>query len=705
MSQSWLKGTFAAPLEELKQHMQELAKDLEAADVDADTLSKLRDVAMHIDELFLLVIVGEVKAGKSSLINAIFGAKICPEGVTPTTDKINVLRYGEKPFEKHKGDFLVERFVPFDQLKNVNVVDTPGTNSIIKQHTEISEGFIPRADLILFVTSIDRPYTQTEQDFLRLISERWRKKIIFVLNKIDIKEENEILEVEHYVRENCKSDFGFEPQIFPVSPKLAYKGREAGDDDMWERSRLQAVIDYIFETLTERDKLELKLLSPITAAQHICEEVQKEFKTRLEILEDHSKTLKTIEERVEARIIDIREAYSRHILDVSNLMTDVHNRGVNYLEDAIQIKNFRTLRDRNKFKLEFEKTVVAEFQKDLFDILQRATDELVRKEMSLWSDTFNYYNEWVALERYKAAALGKVSTQFEYNRDKIIHDVQQDWQRNLNSFNYQEQCNRILDQANAGLAQLGGLVLGGTAVGTIAVAATAGFSAIDITGILGGVALAALGLYFVPAKRKKAVKYFRSRFQDLQSSLLRALEQHVDRESRAMRDNVVSKLSPAREHFDIMRKKTEDLSIRIEKHHKRLHEFVYRFRLLLAETYGTEDDVRAVEATAPAGVIAAGAASGEPDKAGAESAHAQPARDGETTADADAALAASDDLPTTAETGSTASADAGLGSAEGAHLLDSQLRLQHNATTNSTADAATADVAAESTEGDEDTPQ
>src|SRR5688572_11517337 len=49
----------------------------------------------QLDELFLLVIVGEFNAGKSAFINALVGSPVAAEGVTPTTAQINVLQYGE----------------------------------------------------------------------------------------------------------------------------------------------------------------------------------------------------------------------------------------------------------------------------------------------------------------------------------------------------------------------------------------------------------------------------------------------------------------------------------------------------------------------------------------------------------------------------------------------------------------------------------
>lgn len=64
-----------------------------------------------------------------------------------------------------------ERRLSAALLQDVNVVDTPGTNVILEHHQRLTEEYIPQADLVLFVVTADRPFTQSEVDFLKYI--RW----------------------------------------------------------------------------------------------------------------------------------------------------------------------------------------------------------------------------------------------------------------------------------------------------------------------------------------------------------------------------------------------------------------------------------------------------------------------------------------------------------------------------------------------------
>src|ERR1700730_3770205 len=193
----------------------------------ADERRRVDELLSGLDELFTIVIVGEFNAGKSSLINALFGLRLRTEGPIPVDDRISILRYRETASQKQLSDFVVEQSYPVEFLRNITLVDTPGTNSIVQRHQEITEDFIPRADLVLFVTSIDRPLSESERRFLDYIR-NWGKKVVFVINKTDTKTPDEIAQVVEYVKTNTRAIFGFDPVIVPVAAKLALETKLGG---------------------------------------------------------------------------------------------------------------------------------------------------------------------------------------------------------------------------------------------------------------------------------------------------------------------------------------------------------------------------------------------------------------------------------------------------------------------------------------------
>src|SRR6185503_2918032 len=123
----------------------------------------------QLDDLFLLVVVGEFNAGKSAFINALVGQTVLEEGVTPTTAQIHLLTYGETIKRETRPDGLQVVYAPADLLRDVHIVDTPGTNAIFREHEKITAEFVPRSDFVLFVTSADRPFTESERVFIEAV--------------------------------------------------------------------------------------------------------------------------------------------------------------------------------------------------------------------------------------------------------------------------------------------------------------------------------------------------------------------------------------------------------------------------------------------------------------------------------------------------------------------------------------------------------
>src|SRR5215211_3669538 len=240
------KGILSKREQELRVREQELLQRLASAlerfgsDVAADDLRRFHEAREQLTGLFLLVVAGEFNSGKSSFINALLGERVLPEGVTPTTDRINVLRHGPEITDQLREAYLLERTHPAEVLREISIVDTPGTNAIIRRHEELTRDFVPRSDLVLFVTSADRPFTESERTFLEQIRE-WGKKIVFIVNKIDIlPRSEERQQVLDFVREHAQALLAEPPRLFPVSARDALAARANasadGSADGWRAS-------------------------------------------------------------------------------------------------------------------------------------------------------------------------------------------------------------------------------------------------------------------------------------------------------------------------------------------------------------------------------------------------------------------------------------------------------------------------------------
>ena len=138
--------------ETLREHLQR-ALWLAERCADDEGSQILRARLTNLQAAALIVIVGEVKAGKSSFINALVREDVCEVAPGPCTAGIRELVYGGERRTVGLTQFCERVFLPKDVLREVTMVDTPGTNSIIQNHETITENYIPQSDLVVFVFS------------------------------------------------------------------------------------------------------------------------------------------------------------------------------------------------------------------------------------------------------------------------------------------------------------------------------------------------------------------------------------------------------------------------------------------------------------------------------------------------------------------------------------------------------------------------
>ena len=195
----------------------ERCSDSNASKVLCDRLSQLQSAA-------LFVIVGEVKAGKSSFVNALLGDTICEVDPKPCTLSIQELAYGPERTKINLGANWERLFLPKDVLKEITIVDTPGTNSTIRDHQTITENYIHQCDLVIFVLSATNPHTGTAWDLLSLIHNEWRREVVFILQASDRASQRELDTNIEEVRQNARKQGIQNPLVFKVSAKREMEG-------------------------------------------------------------------------------------------------------------------------------------------------------------------------------------------------------------------------------------------------------------------------------------------------------------------------------------------------------------------------------------------------------------------------------------------------------------------------------------------------
>ena len=237
MRQSVLTDEQAKFLREEKEALSEIRLALAEIGAPGESISTLQDAILQLDELFLMVVVGEFNAGKSALVNALLGEKVLAEGATPTTSRVTLVKWGEKIAEQVVDENFAIYAYPLPLLKELNIVDTPGTNAVIRYHERLTDEFVPRSDLVLFTTSADHPLTESERQFLERIL-AWGKKVVFALNKADIIENDSSLqEVRSFVLKHATMVLKDTPEFFPVSARLAQRYLNESDSRIRDQVR------------------------------------------------------------------------------------------------------------------------------------------------------------------------------------------------------------------------------------------------------------------------------------------------------------------------------------------------------------------------------------------------------------------------------------------------------------------------------------
>jgi small GTP-binding protein len=564
------RGILSRREQEIRVREQELLQRLATAlerfgsDVSADDLRRFQEARQQLSGLFLLVVAGEFNSGKSSFINALLGERVLPEGVTPTTDRINILRHGPEVSEQLREAYLLERTHPADVLRELNIVDTPGTNAIIRRHEELTRDFVPRSDLVFFVTSADRPFTESERGFLEQIRE-WGKKIVFVVNKIDIlprPEERE--EVIRYVGENASSLLGETPRIFAVSARQALEARWAGgqadqrtdggdgqggkngltDEEMWMQSGFGLVEDYLLNTLDQQERVRLKLLNPLNVGLRLASKYKDVTFERLKLLAQDVEAIQNIDQQLalfhEEMLRDFEPRLSR--LDV--LLGDMERRGMRFFEETIRIGRIKSLMDSEGVKRTFEREVIGDTPREVEDEVGRVIDWIVERNLKLWQDISSYI-ERRQLTRHREGMIGDVGSSFNYNRQALLDSVGRVSREVVGSYNREVESRAIANEiqgtfATTALAQAGAIGLG-TLVVTLVSSAAA-----DVTGILLATALAVGGFYVIPRKRRQAKQEFERRINQLTSHLKDVLTRQVHLELEQSTARINEAIAPYR---------------------------------------------------------------------------------------------------------------------------------------------------------------
>lgn len=528
---------------------------LAGADGPRADVERLAKLLTEMDELFLLVIAGEYNAGKSTFVNALLGDEVFAMGDLPTTRAISILRFGTPGPAEPVGDHTLVYRYSLDVLRDLEIVDTPGTNSLERMEEEITRGFVPRADLVLFVTSLLQPLTASEMDFLGHIRE-WGKKVIFVVNGVDRRNSDEQLDrVRDYLARELTARLGgpapttyFVSALRALRAKQASRGAGGGPSPdapaaTDPRDEFPALERYLLDTLRESERVRLKLLSPLGVVRHVLERNAASLTSRRDVVQEDTRVLATVRQQLDVYGREMRTDSERYLLELRAVLAEVERRGRTWLERNIRIGNFNFLRNRDAVENRFRNEVVADAPRQIEDVVHRMVDWTVQRNLKLWTAVFAELDAHTARLRASGALASQGDTEFQYDREDLFGRLRQPVERRVGEFSAEAEARSVVESMREAVAQAFGVNVLAVGLGAVFIAVFTTV-ALDVTGVLTAALFAVAGWLIIPARRRRLIRDLEAKIAKLSADLSALLAAKFEEQLKRYEQQLLEVLRP-----------------------------------------------------------------------------------------------------------------------------------------------------------------
>lgn len=272
-------------------------------------INVLNKLSIRANEPMKVAITGQFSSGKSTFLNALISKEILPTGITPVTSKVNFIKYGnEYKLEIHYNDGRIEfhpvgalknftdqrentkdikyltLYVPYDTLKDITFVDTPGLNSQSVDDTKTTMNVLKDVDGIIWLTLIDNAGKLSEQKALNVLLKNSNIKSLCVLNQKDRFSNLELEKTIAYIKEKFSDFFD---EVIPISAKLALKARK-NDKHQIIQENIDKLSKVFKKELEERIQNDISFFAKEYEdfKQNIDEILDADFSQNLKLLED-----------------------------------------------------------------------------------------------------------------------------------------------------------------------------------------------------------------------------------------------------------------------------------------------------------------------------------------------------------------------------------------------------------------------------------
>ncbi|MDZ4669399.1 MAG: dynamin family protein [Phototrophicales bacterium] len=448
-----LEGALAALRESQIDLMTDVSALLaEMGDVTEDDRKRVADVVRDLREMFfLVVIIGEFNAGKSTFVNALLGEDVLPTGITPTTEMIELIRHSPtanlKPITRDES--IREWSHPNTGGDGVAIVDTPGTGSVFQRHEKVAKDFLHRSDLVIFLLSAKRAFAETERLYMEM-AKNFGKKMILVVNQIDLLQPNEQAQVRRFIEQQVKEYLGISPLIFMVSAKQAL-AHAKNPIPNGEAGSMDAVKAHLRGELAQASPARQKLLAQLTTAEKLIQKYHDQLRSRIDIVRADTSKVKDVERELQTQSLALDGQLLKAKQEIDAVFAGMKLRGLSFLDANLSIRRVGRGVNKEKLQSEFQEVVVGRSLRDINDATTGYINAVVDQSRVYWRDVIDRLNKIVDLLNQEVSGLdaGSYAEQREsleeairvaegelrsYSTGRMVDEIQQEFQTNISGF-------------------------------------------------------------------------------------------------------------------------------------------------------------------------------------------------------------------------------------------------------------------------------
>ena len=583
MSINILDGPLAALREQEIELITDIATTLaEIGDQTATDRQRLQEVAQDLRDMFFIVaVIGEFNSGKSTFVNALIGEELLPMGITPTTEYIELIRYNEVPNRKPviRQDGLREWAHPNTGAVGVALVDTPGTGSVFEKHEATAKSFLHRSDLVIFVISAKHAFAETERLYLEMANE-YGKKIILVVNQIDLLAADERSEVRRFLENQVRQLLNLEPLIFMVSAKQALDSDESAAAISGDDTGLSGIRAHLRGVYEETPPTKQKLIAQLETTTNILKQHLANVKQKSDLVSSDITKVRDVQKELQQQSLGLATQMREASASIDTILEGVRKRGLNFIDANLSVRKLRRATDRDKLQNEFQEVVIGRSLRDINDATTDYINAVVDQSRLYWRGVIDRLNKLRDLMEQELSGLdsGVYAEQREslqdairiaeaelksYSSGKVIGDMQQTFNTNISNFR------------NFSIASVGGIlavVLALAAPGPLLGAAAAPLAMPAF--VIGGAAALIFGVPAIRSYRKitrETKDSFNERVDQLTASYHTALDDLTAKERNRLTQYGNQILTPIFSRLEVLAKRYNDQHTKLNNYQDKIN--------------------------------------------------------------------------------------------------------------------------------------